>query len=183
MKKFKSNDGMKKEKKKDLYLIVKVYDGKHAVDSDRYLERQFKHKKKVQKSKTANLRVKGKRRKKTHSEREGRHSIYTGSFFRLGVYGSGRKGSTLEIIYLYERLEIKPGQSICISVEEWNGRPESRMFTKRMFYRDEDQNWKPGRKSGFNYLDLEHLLKETRECKKLRKYIIKLLEEPFEEDK
>ncbi len=173
---------MGKQKKKDLYLIVKVDDGKHEVDSDRYLERQSKHRKKVQKNKTANLRVKGKRRKRTQSEKEGRHSIYTGSFFRLGVYGSGRRASTLEIIYLYERLEIKPGQCTCISVEEWNGRSETRMLTKRVFYRDEDDNWKPGRKAGFNYLDLEHLLKETKECREIRKYIIRLLEEPFEED-
>jgi len=170
-------------KKKEIYWLIPVREERHEVDNDQYLTRDNRRKKDIQKAFTEKLRVKGKRRKKTESEKEGKYSIYTGSFFRYSAYGSSKKSSTLEIIYLITRFEIRPGRCTCFAIEEWNGRAENRMLTKRYFYRDDETGqWKAGRKVGLNYLDLEHLMKETKEGTKIRAQVTKLLEEPFSEE-
>lgn len=169
-------------KKNDPYIIVTLNrkNTKQKMDTSSYHERKERKSLRDEKKNRQNLRVFGKKRRKTASEKDGDFSIYTGSFFELSSRTANRKPSTLEIIFLIDRIEIHKKSCSCLCVEEWNSRKNSRSLTKRYFYRNTEGNWMPGKSIGLNYLDLEHILKETKEGQKIRKRIMKFLDGPSE---
>lgn len=167
-------------KKKEPYIIVTFdKDKKTIVDSTSH-EKRIGKKKLRRERQRQNLRVLGKERRKTVSEKDGGYSIYTGSFFELSSRTSRRKPNTLEIILLIDRIETDRNSSTIISIEEWNARSSSRTLIKRYFYK-ENGEWKPGKSTGFTYLDLEHIFKQTKEGQRIRREIMELLNGPIEE--
>jgi len=169
-------------KKNDPYIIVTINrkNTKQKIDTTSFHKRKERKELRNEKKYKQNLRVFGDKRRKTESEKDGDFSIYTGSFFELSSRTSNTKPTTLEIILLIHRIEIHKKNCSCLCIEEWNGRKNLRSLTKRYFYRDAEGNWKPGRSIGLNYLDLEHIMKETKEGQKIRKRIMKFLDGPSE---
>lgn len=174
---------MKKKKKYNPSFILKISDTKipdefNVKKFNRKIDHALKKRDLVGREK---LRSDNYKKKRTVSEKEKRYSIYTGSFFTINARSEGRrKPATLETIYLIDRIETKSGSCIAISVEEWNGRVNTRTLCKRIFYRDHDGNWQPGKSYGLTYIDLEQILKPTPSAEKLRNKILPLLYGPTE---
>jgi len=166
----------------EIFIILKKRPKQLRSDQD-FHKRQESRSLRKHKAKRQRLRVSGKQRKKLKTEEDG-YGIYTGTFFQLNPPRStGRRNPyTLEIILLIDRVEVNSTKILCFSIEEWNGRSDTRKLTKRYFYKDDEGNWKPGKSMGFDYSDLKYVFKEDAEGKRFRKEIMKLLEGTSQED-
>lgn len=165
------------KKEEEPYILVKMK-SKRKYKEPMYEDENIRRRK-IQKQ---NLRVLGKKRKKTKSEEDEEYSIYTGSYFEFSADRPRSKPFKLEIILLIDRTEMYKNRCTCLSIEEWNGKSHSRSLVKRCFYRNKEGEWRPGKSTGLKYIDLQHILKPTKEGERIRKDILDLLAGPVEDE-